>query len=152
MVTEQSSGFLALGTLLSAFPGIYPSGLVKSTHPITVAGPLRILTGFPVLDSYYRTMSVFKEQFMNLPRIILTLNPINDKSEFFLLSTFLKIPPGDYLTLVFVYYLFVCLLLPGNIMCRPFLIFIFQDPFGYLFCISQVIHSVISSITDEFPG
>ncbi len=46
------AGFLTSGTLSLAFPTGSPvSGILEDTHPVTVAGPLRILTGFPIKNN-----------------------------------------------------------------------------------------------------
>jgi hypothetical protein len=48
-LARSIAGFLTPGTLPFAFPTEFSiSGILKDTHPVTVAGPLRILTGFPI--------------------------------------------------------------------------------------------------------
>jgi len=45
--------FPGLRDFTLCLPGNFTSGFnIESTHPITVAGPLQILTGFPELKNY----------------------------------------------------------------------------------------------------
>jgi hypothetical protein len=52
LLARGSDGALASSHGLSAFPGLYhPSGIAKDRSPLTVAGPRRIHTGFPISRS-----------------------------------------------------------------------------------------------------